>query len=214
MTIRFDDVRQDAQGLPVVSWTEDRNIFAPAGATRARVACFIRPDANGVLQFAAAGDVRHGDFEEARPWQALYAFALSNADQQYYAPHDRALMDAAVSKNLFLRVALADAAHVLIANFNDERASVGVHINCASAAPVKIAALHDRLRREFIDKREHYRLECCDGEFVWPKDKVFEAYVLPKPTELPRWADWLMNAAIAVLIGVFGFGFYWLVVHS
>ena len=44
MAIRFDAVTEDAQGLPVVSWVEDRNRFAPGGISPARVACFIRPD--------------------------------------------------------------------------------------------------------------------------------------------------------------------------
>ena len=67
MAIRFDKVTEDEQKLPVVSWEEDRNIFAPAGFGPARVACFIRPDKeSGRLMFVAAGSVRHGDFEEAR----------------------------------------------------------------------------------------------------------------------------------------------------
>ena len=44
MAIRFDTITMDDQNLPVVSWEEDRNIFAPEGIGPARVACFIRPD--------------------------------------------------------------------------------------------------------------------------------------------------------------------------
>ena len=71
MAIRLDAKAEDAQGLPVVSWEEDRNLFAPGGATPARVSCFIRPDENGVLQFVSIGPVRHGETEEARPWEKL-----------------------------------------------------------------------------------------------------------------------------------------------
>ena len=72
MAIRIDALTHDVQGLPVVSWEEDRNLFAPDGIGPARVACYIRPDEKtGVLQFVAAGSVRHGDFEEARPWEAV-----------------------------------------------------------------------------------------------------------------------------------------------
>ena len=61
MAIRFDDNKPDAQDLPVVSWVEDRNLFAPGSGGPARVTCFIRPDEEGVLQFVAAGSVRHGN---------------------------------------------------------------------------------------------------------------------------------------------------------
>jgi hypothetical protein len=68
MAIRLDKERTDAQGLPVVTWEEDRNLFAPGGISPARVACFIQPDAEtGVMQFVSAGLVRHGEFVEARP---------------------------------------------------------------------------------------------------------------------------------------------------
>jgi hypothetical protein len=36
MAIRLDPKAADAQGLPVVSWEEDRNLFAPGGATCGR----------------------------------------------------------------------------------------------------------------------------------------------------------------------------------
>ena len=86
MAIRFDTVTMDEQKLPVVSWEEDRNIFAPEGIGPARVACFIRPDKeSGELMFVAAGLVRHGDFEEARPWELLHSFEQTMADQHYWS---------------------------------------------------------------------------------------------------------------------------------
>ena len=87
-----------------------------------------------------------------------------------------------------------------------------MHINCASASPVEVAPLHDRLRREFIDKRHHYVTGCCDGAFIWPKDKpAFEPFALAKPVKLPAWADWLANALVAGILALFGFAFYWFV---
>ena len=159
MAIRFDTVTMDEQKLPVVSWEEDRNIFAPEGIGPARVACFIRPDKeSGELMFVAAGSVRHGDFEEARPWELLHSFEPTVADQHYRSAHERVILDTLGRKNSLTRIVLTDGAHVMLATFTDERASVGMHINCASASPVEVALLHDRLRREFIDKR--HRL--CD----------------------------------------------------
>ena len=126
MAIRIDALTHDVQGLPVVSWEEDRNLFAPDGIGPARVACYIRPDEKtGVLQFVAAGSVRHGDFEEARPWEVLHSFERSAAEQNYHVPAERALIDmvASKSKSGLGRLLATDAAHVLLANFSDERRS-------------------------------------------------------------------------------------------
>jgi len=215
MAIRFDAVTMDEQKLPVVSWEEDRNIFAPEGIGPARVACFIRPDKeSGELMFVAAGSVRHGAFEEARPWELLHSFEPTVADQHYRSAHERVILDTVGRKNSLTRIVLTDGAHVMLATFDDERASVGMHINCASASPVDVALLHDRLRREFMDKRHHYVTGCCEGAFVWPKDKpAFIPFVLPKPAKLPAWADWLANALVAGILALFGFGFYWFVVR-
>jgi len=213
MAIRFDTVTLDEQKLPVVCWEEDRNIFAPEGIGPARVACFIRPDKeSGKLMFVAAGSVRHGDFEEARPWELLHSFEPTVADQHYRSAHERVILDTLGKKNVLSRIVLTDGAHVMLATFADERASVGMHINCASAFPGEVALLHDRLRREFLDKRHHYVTGCCEGAFIWPEDKpAFKPFVLPKPVKLPAWADWLANALVAGILALFGFGFYWLV---
>ena len=215
MAIRFDTVTMDEQKLPVVSWEEDRNIFAPEGIGPARVACFIRPDKeSGELMFVAAGSVRHGEFEEARPWELLHSFEQTLADQHYLSAHERVILDTVKRKNSLTNIVLTDGAHVMLANFADERASVGMHINCASASPVEVALLHDRLRREFIDKRHDYVTDCCDGAFIWPEDKpAFKPFALPEPVKLPAWADWLANAVVAGILALFGFGFYWFVVR-
>ena len=55
MGIKLDPVRVDKQGFPVVTWTEDRNMFSPEGIGKAKVACFVAPDNNGVLQFVKVG---------------------------------------------------------------------------------------------------------------------------------------------------------------
>lgn len=215
MAIRFDTVTMDEQKLPVVSWEEDRNIFAPEGIGPARVACFIRPDKeSGVLMFVAAGSVRHGDFEEARPWELLLKFEQTVADQHYGSALWHAILEMFRRKNSVNGIVLTDGAHVMLATFADERASVGMHLNCASASPVEVALLHDRLRREFMDKRHNYVTDYCDGAFIWPKDKpAFKPFVLPKPVKLPAWADWLANGLVAGILALFGFGFYWFVVR-
>ena len=71
--------------------------------------------------------------------------------------YERVILETFRRKNSLTGIVLTDGAHVMLANFADERASVGMHINCASASPVEVALLHDRLRREFIDKRHDYR---------------------------------------------------------
>jgi hypothetical protein len=216
MGIRLDPETKDAQGFPVVSWEEDRNLFAPEGYGRARVTCFIRPDKEGVLQFVSVGSVRHGAFEEARPWQALVSFAVERAEQHYYSAADRALLDALGSKSKIsaARVLMTDGAQVMLANFGDERPGVPMHLNCADAAPVEVALLHDRLSREFIHKRDALVLEYCGGEFKWPEDKApFAAHVPPTLTAPPAWHEWVSNLIVAAVVALLGFGFYWLLLR-
>ena len=211
MAIRLDPEQADAQGLPVVTWEEDRNLFAPEGAGPARVACFIRPDSEtGVLQFVASGSVRHGFFEEARPWETLKSFEKGSADQLYYAGSDRAALDlvASKSKSGAGRLLAADGAVVMLANFADARASVATHLNCADATLTDVALLHDRLHREFIGKRLHLINEVCSGEYIWPKDKPFMAYKPPAPAAITRWKARLVDLSIVATLGLIGWGIY------
>src|SRR5271165_3917331 len=211
MGIRIDSEQADAQGLPVVTWEEDRNLFAPEGPGPARVACFIRPDAEtGVLQFVRAGSVRHGSFEEARPWELLKSFEKGAADQLYSTASDRAALDllASKSKSGAGRLLTADGALIMLANFADARASVATHLNCADATLTDMALLHDRLHREFIGKRLHLVNELCGGEFVWPKDKPFIAYKPPAPAIVPRWKARFVDLSIAVVLALVGWAFY------
>ena len=181
MAIKLDPAAADDQGLPVVTWEEDRNLFAPDGITPARVACFIRPDAAGVLQFVSVGPVRHGAFEEARPWENLVSFAVERAEQLYHSSTDRVLLDVLTSKSKSGagRLLATDGAFVMLANFADDRRSVPMHLNCADCTPVEAAMLHDRLRLEFIDRRWDLVADKCGGEHVWPKDTPFTAYTPP-----------------------------------
>ena len=136
MGIRLDTEAGDAQGLPVVTWEEDRNVFAPEGFGRARVACFIRPDEAGILQFVSVGLVRHGAFEEARPWARLVSFARETAEQQYHTAADRALLEMLTSKSKsgVGRLLATDGAQVMLANFADDKPSVPMHLNCADSS--------------------------------------------------------------------------------
>ncbi|MGO9473871.1 MAG: hypothetical protein ACLPWS_10785 [Rhodomicrobium sp.] len=211
MAIRLDPPRTDAQGLPVVSWEEDRNLFAPDGISPARVACFIRPDKEtGVLQFVSVGSVRHGQFEEARPWEKLVSFSTSTAEQHYRSAGERALIDvlASKSKSGAGRILAADGAHVMLANFADDRPSVPMHLNCAECAPVEMALLHDRLHREFISKRRDLVYAICDGEFSWPKDKPFVADRRPETAAVPQWLARAIDLSIAAVLGLIGWGIY------
>jgi hypothetical protein len=216
MGIRLDPEQADAQGLPVVTWEEDRNLFASEGPGPARVACFIRPDAEtGVLQFVTAGSVRHGPFEEARPWELLKSFEKASADQLYQTASDRAAIDllASKSKSGAGRLLATDGALVMLANFADTRGSVATHLNCADASLTDMALLHDRLQREFIAKRLHLVNELCGGEFVWPKDKAFVAFQAPAPGVVPRWKARLVDLSIAMVLALIGWELYAFVVR-
>ena len=216
MAIRLDPEQTDAQGLPVVTWEEDRNLFAPEGPGPARVACFIRPDKEtGVLQFVASGSVRHGEFEEARPWEKLVSFGTGTAEQHYHSPGERAVIDtlASKSKSGVGRLLATDGAHVVLANFADERPSIGMHLNCAEASPAEVALLHNRLSREFIAKRPLLLSEICGGEYIWPKDRPFIAFQPPAPAVVPRWKPRFVDLSIAATLALVAWGFYELVLR-
>ena len=215
MAIKFDDNKPDAQDLPVVSWVEDRNLFAPKGIGVARVSCFIRPGEKGGLQFVSAGSVRHREFVEARPWGLLVSFERASADQLYYSEEERARLEWLRSKDKTgaARMAMTDGALVMLAHFADERPTDPMHLNCAIASPVEAARLHDRLTREFIAMRPHLVSEKCGGEYIWPEDKPFKAYEPPAPVVVPAWMNWLIDAGIYAGLGLAGFAFYWLVLR-
>jgi hypothetical protein len=210
MAIRFGPAVVDDQGLPVVSWEEDRNLFSSDGSRRARVACFIRPDELGVLQFVSVGPVRHGAFEEARPWEKLASFAVERAEQLYHSAADRTMLDvlASKSKSGAGRLLATDGAVVIVANFADERRSIPMHLNCADCTPVEAAELHDRLRREFLDRRWELLNDKCSGEYIWPKDKPFIAFQPPAPAVVPRWKARLVDVSIGVMLALIGWAFY------
>lgn len=211
MAIRLDPEQVDAQGFPVVAWEEDRNLFAPDGFGPARVACFIRPDPEtGVLHFVAAGSVRHGPFEEARPWELLKSFEKASADQLYHAASERAAIDllASKSKSGAGRLLASDGAMVMLANFADARASVPMHLNCADAQLTDVALLHDRLHRDFLARRAHFLNELCGGEYIWPKDKAFISFEPPARIVIPRWKFRLVDVSIAMALILIGWGFY------
>jgi hypothetical protein len=213
MGIKLDAEAVDAQGLPVVTWQEDRNHFAPGGIDRARIACFIQPDEVGVLQFVAAGSVHHGAFVEARPWEALHSFGVAAAEQLYRAGSDRALLEvfASKSKTGAGRMLSTDGAQVMLANFPDRHASLPMHLNCAEASLVEMAVLHDRLQRAFIDQRTNFIHERCCG--IWPSDEPFIAYEPPARPDQPSWVVWLVDLSIVFVLGFTGFGLYWLITH-
>ena len=215
MGIRLDTEAVDAQGLPVVTWEEDRNVFAREGFGRARVACFIRPDDTGVLQFVSAGAVRHGAFVKARPWEKLVSFAEGTAEQLYYAATDRVLLEtlAGKSKSGVGRILATDGARVMLANFGDDRPSRPMHLNCAACTPVEMTTLHDRLYREFIARRDEVVNKICHGGYVWRKDKPFVAYEPPAQLAAPRWLVRVVDLSVVAVLGLIGWGLYWLLLQ-
>ena len=215
MGIRLDPETVDEQGLPVVSWVEDRNLFAPEGVGRARVTCFIRPDESGVLQFVSAGSVREGAFEEARPWELLKSFKAGAAEQLYATQAERVWRDilASKSKSGLARGLLTDGAQVMMANFGDEHASVAMHLNCAEASTVDMARLHDRLHNEFIVKRPLLMRQKCGPDRRWRGEPAFVAYTPPAPPASSFWMERLADLIVVLVLGLFGWGFYMLVIR-
>jgi hypothetical protein len=215
MGIRLDDELCDAQGLPVVSWVEDRNLYAPDGIGVARVTCFLRPDESGLLQFVSAGRVREGAFEEARPWELLKSFQEAAAEQLYTTQTDKVWRDilASRSKSGVARGLLTDGARVMLANFADGHSSVAMHLNCAEASMVDMARLHDRLHNEFIIKRPLLMRQKCGPDRRWPKEPAFVAYTPPAPPASSFWMERLADLIVVAVLGLFGFGFYWLVIR-
>ncbi|MGO9170793.1 MAG: hypothetical protein ACLP7P_02340 [Rhodomicrobium sp.] len=168
-----------------------------------------------MLQFVSVGTVRHGHFEEARPWELLKGFEKSTAEQHYYSAADKALLEVLTSKSKSgaARLLTTDGAQVMLANFGDARASVPMHLNCAEASPVDVALLHDRLHRSFRANRDALVRDICDGEFVWPKDKPFKAYTPPVASAVPRWMERLADLAVVAVLGLLGWGLYWLLLR-
>jgi hypothetical protein len=215
MGIRLDLETVDAQGLPVVTWEEDRNLFAPEGIGRARVSCFIRPDETGALQFVSVGAVREGAFEEARPWELLKSFRVGAAEQLYTTQGERVWRDvvASRSKSGLARGLLTDGAQVMMANFGDEHASIAMHLNCAEASTVDMARLHDRLHNEFIVKRPALMKQKCGPDRRWPQKTPFVAFTPPAPSKASFWMERLADLIVALILGLLGFGFYWVVIR-
>lgn len=214
MGIKFDQVTMDAQGFPVVAWEEDRNAFAPEGFGRAHVACFIRPDAQGVLQFVSVGAVRHGDYEEARRWSNLSAFTRDTAERLYAEPAKRALINALTnkSKSEAARVLFTDGAEVMLAKFADDRPGVPMHLNCAECTTAEMAILLDRLHREFILRRDALVHQKCAGEYRWSKRKPpFLPYRPPARPSVSRTLVRVVDLAIIGVLGLIGWGLYWLI---
>ena len=158
----------------------------------------------------SVGAVRHGAFEEARPWEKLVSFGVDKADQHYYSAGDRTLLDmlSGKSKSGVGRLLATDGAFVILANFADERRSVPMHLNCADCLPVEAAMLHDRLRFEFLDRRLDLVAEQCGGEFTWSEDRPFAAHSPAVAPRLPRWVVRLVDLSIAAMLALIGWGLY------
>ncbi len=161
-------IGKDAAGFPVVSWCEDRNIASPEAMRRARVECRIMKDAtSGILLFVARGTVRHGSFEEGKPWEHLRGFSNHSADGLYYTKEELDVRQHLGGKSIGGKVALSDSAQVLLAEFVDD---TPLHVNCATASPVEIGHLHVALTREFVGNQHILVGTICRDAFQWPVD--------------------------------------------
>lgn len=99
----------------------------------------------------------------------------------------------------------------MLANFEDERRSMPMHLNCASCSPVEMDMLHDRLTREFVAMRPSLVSQICDGHFVWSTSKPFASYQAPAPKSVSRMILRLIDLVIVMVLGTAAYAFYWLV---
>lgn len=211
--IRDLEVSKDAAGFPIVAWTEARNLASPEAMRRARVECRIMKDAtSGVLLFVARGSVRHGLFEEGKPWEKLNGFSQPTADTLYYTKKQLEFRQHLASKSVGAKLAMSDSAHVLLAEFRDDTA---LHINCADAPPVDIDRLRVALTREFVIYRDELVGEICHGLYEWPvtDDKVL-IYDPGRPSPSPQGKTKLALEALGWIVAlgvvaVLGVAFLW-----
>jgi hypothetical protein len=213
--IRDLDVSRDAAGFPIVAWTEDRNLSSPEAMKRARVECRIMKDSHsGVLLFVARGTVRHGAFEEGRPWERLRGFSTQAAERLYYTKRELELRQHLGSKSVGAKVALSDSAQVLLAEFFDQ---TPLHINCADAPQVDLDRLHLALRSEFISRQHELVGSLCQEAFYWPMEDDRVPIFHPTPPAGPRErrsrvlgeaVGWIVALAVVAALGSF---FLWAV---
>jgi hypothetical protein len=216
MSIRIDEtIRKDAQGFPVVSWIEDRNMFA-SGALE-KVTCVIRPNREGVLEFVAFGKVRFGDEEEALPWDQLEGFDVSEGEALYRTPEWAALIKAATEKSRIAAALLRDGAAVIMARFKPRAESQPhyMHLNCASATLAEVHHLVARLDREFIGQRRRLVADRDCEDFVWQEasNGKFVAYVPVPLARLPWYLAALANASVLAILTACVFAFYYFVIR-
>jgi hypothetical protein len=212
MAIKIDVIDRDAQGLPVVSWIEDRNHFAPGTGGRERVSCFIRPDQEtGELHFVAVGKVRHGEDIETRPWRKLNGFSTMPADI-YRTAQEQVIVKTLGDKYKAAGVALTDGALVAVAHFEGpEGFDAPLHLNCAAASAADAGKLHAILQREFTGQQRAAVLNKaeCRGKYVWPEGVAFVPYAPARLDPPPAWVEPLANLAVVAFFGLLGFGVWW-----
>lgn len=171
--------------FPVVAWLEDRNMHAPGGGGVERVECRIMKAGQGLdgieegaLLFVSRGRVHAGSYEEGRPWRNLVQFASDRSEKQYVTASELALRQLASRKSEALQYLFSDGGQVVLANFDDDRPGVSLHLNCADASAAEIANLCGVLLREFVLRRGALvRDTPFEHSFVWPKgNDTLETY--------------------------------------
>lgn len=119
----------------------------------------------GHLLFVARGSVRHGSFEEGKPWEHLRSFSVHSAESLYYSRSELQARQQLSGKGLGSRLLWGDGAQVLLAELGGYGA---LHVNCAEAAPVDIDRLHLTLTQQFIGRQHELVASLCKDAFVWP----------------------------------------------
>ncbi|MBS0242719.1 MAG: hypothetical protein JSS20_11125 [Proteobacteria bacterium] len=185
-------VGADDAGFPVVRWTEIRNdAFGNGG--RVRIECrIVKAPNTGQLLFAARGPVRHGTFEETRPWEALRGFSVKRAEELYPTSAQRLFARQLSGKSVLSNMLFGYQEQVLLAEFAGD---VRLHLNAVDASQVELERLHLVLTQAFVTRQRELVMRLCEEAYRWPpEDKRVETFEAGRQADLP--ARWTFRSAI------------------
>lgn len=166
------------------------------------------------MLFVARGSVRHGSFEEGKPWERLRGFSKHHAEGLYYTREQLELRQNVAKKGI-AKLAVSDSANVILGEFVED---TPLHINCADASPVDIERLHVALTREFISSQHETVSALCRVPFHWPKgdDRVMSYdpgragwKQSQTPKGLAEALGWIIAVAIIATLGALIVWFLW-----
>jgi hypothetical protein len=97
-----------------------------------------------------------------------------------------------------LRSNLAGTSEFACPSEQHRRVAPHPYQQCTVNRGVYRTVTHDRPNLEFLERRKDLIGGRCDGEFVWPKDRPFNAFTAQVAAPLPRWMLRLVDLAVVV----------------